>query len=282
MPRPGLTPALAAEPQDALESSIDAALAEALGTDVAAVEAADTEAAPAGSHDPLAPSRATARRRCARPRRPDARGKRTRGHWKRRARSTSPPLTPGTRLVQLGAFDDEAGARAEWASLQVRFGDLIAGEGAGAAGGAERRAHLRSAARPGFEDEDDARRFCSALLAENATCIPVTHRAMSPARRSSAALGPAARPSERAFFRDADPWGFILFARNVETPDQLRRLTADLRDAVGRDAPVFVDQEGGRVQRLRAPHWREWAPPLDTVRAAGAGRAARDAAARPA
>ena len=70
---------------------------------------------------------------------------------------------------------------------------------------------------------------------------------------------------EAAFFRDADPFGFILFARNVEDPVQLRRLTASLREAVGRDAPVLIDQEGGRVQRLRAPHWRDWAPPLDTV-----------------
>lgn len=77
--------------------------------------------------------------------------------------------------------------------------------------------------------------------------------------------GPRLGPEEAAFFRDADPFGFIIFARNVEDPDQLRRLTGDLRAAVGRDAPVLVDQEGGRVQRLRAPHWREWLPPLDTV-----------------
>ena len=76
--------------------------------------------------------------------------------------------------------------------------------------------------------------------------------------------------SEVAFFRDAAPWGFILFARNVETPDQLRRLTGDLRDAVGRDAPILIDQEGGRVQRLRAPHWREYLPPLDQVAMTGA------------
>jgi beta-N-acetylhexosaminidase len=77
---------------------------------------------------------------------------------------------------------------------------------------------------------------------------------------------------EAAFYREADPWGFILFARNVESPDQLRRLTGDLRAAVGRDALVFVDQEGGRVQRLRAPHWREYLPPLDQVAAtAGPG-----------
>jgi beta-N-acetylhexosaminidase len=81
--------------------------------------------------------------------------------------------------------------------------------------------------------------------------------------------GPALGDAERAIFAETAPWGFILFARNVETPDQLRRLTGDLRDAVGRDAPIFVDQEGGRVQRLRAPYWREWLPPLDTVEAAG-------------
>ncbi len=75
--------------------------------------------------------------------------------------------------------------------------------------------------------------------------------------------------AERAFFQDTDPWGFILFARNVETPDQVRRLTSELRDAVGRDAPVLIDQEGGRVQRLRAPEWREWLPPLDQIVRAG-------------
>ncbi len=76
-------------------------------------------------------------------------------------------------------------------------------------------------------------------------------------------------PHEADFFRAADPWGFILFARNVEAPDQVRRLVADLREAVGREAPVLIDQEGGRVQRLRAPHWREWLPPLDQCEAAG-------------
>ena len=74
---------------------------------------------------------------------------------------------------------------------------------------------------------------------------------------------------EAAFFRDYDPFGFIVFARNIETPDQLSSLTAALRDCVGRDAPILIDQEGGRVQRLRAPHWREWTPPLDFVTAAG-------------
>lgn len=88
-------------------------------------------------------------------------------------------------------------------------------------------------------------------------------------------LGPHLSAAEAAFFADAAPVGFILFARNVEDPAQLRRLTGDLRAAVGWQAPVFIDQEGGRVQRLRAPHWREWLPPLEQVARAGPERAAR-------
>ena len=66
---------------------------------------------------------------------------------------------------------------------------------------------------------------------------------------------------ERQFFADADPLGFILFARNIESPEQVRRLTADLRAVVNRpDAPILIDQEGGRVRRLRPPHWREALP----------------------
>jgi len=66
---------------------------------------------------------------------------------------------------------------------------------------------------------------------------------------------------EARFFADADPLGFILFARNVESPGQVADLVLALREAVGRaDAPVLIDQEGGRVQRLRPPHWRRRAP----------------------
>jgi beta-N-acetylhexosaminidase len=61
--------------------------------------------------------------------------------------------------------------------------------------------------------------------------------------------------AERSFLRDADPWGYILFGRNIDTPEQVKCLTASMREAVGRDAPVLVDQEGGRVQRLGPPQW---------------------------
>ncbi len=70
---------------------------------------------------------------------------------------------------------------------------------------------------------------------------------------------------ERAFFAKANPFGFILFDRNLEDHDQIRALTSDLRDAVGWAAPIFIDQEGGRVQRLRAPLATDWLPPLDHV-----------------
>ena len=64
---------------------------------------------------------------------------------------------------------------------------------------------------------------------------------------------------ERAFLREADPWGLILFTRNISTPDQVRALVADFRETLGRaDAPVLVDQEGGRVQRFGPPHWPEY------------------------
>jgi beta-N-acetylhexosaminidase len=66
---------------------------------------------------------------------------------------------------------------------------------------------------------------------------------------------------ERAFFREAQPWGFILFARNVADPAQVRALVSSLRETVGdARAPVLIDQEGGRVARLKPPHWRAHLP----------------------
>jgi len=67
--------------------------------------------------------------------------------------------------------------------------------------------------------------------------------------------------AERAFFSEEQPWGLILFGRNVESPDQVRTLVGDFRACTGRpDAPVLIDQEGGRVQRLRPPHWPSFPP----------------------
>lgn len=66
---------------------------------------------------------------------------------------------------------------------------------------------------------------------------------------------------ERDFLREAGPWGLVLFKRNIESREQVIRLVQDFRDAVGRaDAPVLIDQEGGRVQRLGPPHWPVYPP----------------------
>lgn len=73
--------------------------------------------------------------------------------------------------------------------------------------------------------------------------------------------GTALTDDERAFLRDQRPWGFILFKRNIDTPDQVVRLVEEMRAAVGQPgAPVLIDQEGGRVQRLQPPHWPVYPP----------------------
>ncbi|MET3664529.1 beta-N-acetylhexosaminidase [Caulobacter sp. 1776] len=87
---------------------------------------------------------------------------------------------------------------------------------------------------------------------------------LSGASSSAAILGCAGTTltaDEVALFKDVKPWGFILFKRNIADPEQVRALTAALRATVGRDdAPILIDQEGGRVARLQPPHWRIYPP----------------------
>jgi beta-N-acetylhexosaminidase len=89
--------------------------------------------------------------------------------------------------------------------------------------------------------------------------------------------GKALTAAERALYREADPLGFILFARNIGEPGGVKALVADMRNCVGRaDAPVLIDQEGGRVARLKPPHWRKAPPALafvERARAQGEGAA---------
>ncbi len=82
---------------------------------------------------------------------------------------------------------------------------------------------------------------------------------MTPAAVIFGCAGTRLTEAERRLFAATDPLGFILFGRNVESPEQLAGLVRALREAVGRQAPVLIDQEGGRVARLGPPHWR--APP---------------------
>src|SRR6202167_1061501 len=72
--------------------------------------------------------------------------------------------------------------------------------------------------------------------------------------------GPELTDEERQFLRDAQPWGLIVFSRNIAGSDPLRRLIGEFRSLVGRDAPVLIDQEGGRVQRLGPPQWPSYPP----------------------
>ena len=71
-------------------------------------------------------------------------------------------------------------------------------------------------------------------------------------------LGTSLTADERAFFRDARPWGFIVFKRNTQTPEQTAALTAEMRETVGWHAPILIDQEGGRVQRMGPPNWPKY------------------------
>ena len=78
-------------------------------------------------------------------------------------------------------------------------------------------------------------------------------------------------PSERDFIRDADAAGFILFKRNCDNHDQLLRLTDTLREISGRDdVPILIDQEGGRVARLKPPHWPAYPAPALVAALGGA------------
>ena len=74
---------------------------------------------------------------------------------------------------------------------------------------------------------------------------------------------------EKAFFAEVRPWGFIVFRRNVDSPEQMRALTDEMRDCVGdADTPVLIDQEGGRVQRMGPPHWAKYPPAAAFLEAA--------------
>jgi beta-N-acetylhexosaminidase len=89
--------------------------------------------------------------------------------------------------------------------------------------------------------------------------------------------GLAITAEEVAILRATPPAGVILFRRNVESPDQLRALTAAIREELGEEAPILVDQEGGRVARLRPPHWPAF-PPASVFEQAPSARAAANAA----
>ena len=83
--------------------------------------------------------------------------------------------------------------------------------------------------------------------------------------------------AEKEFFAEVRPWGFILFRRNIDSPEQVRALTRELRDCIDNaDAPILIDQEGGRVQRMGPPHWPKYPPAEAYLKAAEDPMAARE------
>lgn len=160
------------------EVAVDAALAEALGEIPVEYPVADTVALELPSEPAPEGAITVSIRPKARP------GARSAAVPVAEAAQTLPvptevdpaTLTPGTRLVQFGTFDTAEEARAEWSRLQGRFGELMAAKAMvvqPAESGGRTFYRLRA---HGFEGEDDARRFCSAFVTEDAVCIPVPHK----------------------------------------------------------------------------------------------------------
>src|SRR5215831_2104886 len=84
---------------------------------------------------------------------------------------------------------------------------------------------------------------------------------MAPRAFITGLSGPAITADERVFLRTMAPWGLILFKRNLQSPEQAKALVSEFRDLVGvTDAPVLIDQEGGRVQRMGPPQWPAYPP----------------------
>lgn len=172
----------AAAPEATTEDAVAMALAEALGNAAPLAPLADMEALGTESAESVDESAAPVVRPRPRPTTAVASAAVVSGVEPVSAAVSVGPeidvasLTVGTRLVQLGAFDSAEIARAEWVKLRDRFGDLMTGKSLvvqSAQSGGRTFYRLRA---HGFGGEDDARRFCAALLAENAACIPVAHR----------------------------------------------------------------------------------------------------------
>lgn len=181
-------PVLAAEPKaesaNPTEVAVDAALAEALGEipgdlpeDVAALDAPEVDLATVPAPEGGLALSPRPKPRPARASTPAPAPAAAPAVAEVAAVEVDPATIPvGTRLVQFGAFDTEDAARAEWARLESRFGDVMAGKALvlqPAESGGRTFYRLRA---HGFEDEDDARRFCSAFAAQGTICIPVPQR----------------------------------------------------------------------------------------------------------
>ncbi len=142
-------------------------------------------------------------------------------------------------------------------------------------GRSRRQGHLLPRAGRSVREPEEAIDFCSSLKAAggHASSRRINGAELDPClrKRLSRADGGARihhglvghrhrRRTSAAFLREADPWGLILFKRNIDDPAQVDGPDGEISRHLGRDAPVLVDQEGGRVQRLGPPHWPAYPP----------------------
>ena len=180
-------------------------------------------------------------------------------------------------MVQVSSQKNEADAQASYRALQGKYPSVLGSQSpvVKRVDLGEKGVYYRALVGP-FSSADQATQFCSNLKAaggRSASSKEINGRFLDPMslmrpnrphgepRIHHRRIGTELTAAEREFIRAERPWGFILFKRNIETPAQVSALVAELRDIVGdADAPVLIDQEGGRVQRLGPPHWPVYPP----------------------
>ena len=174
--------------------------------------------------------------------------------------AAAPAPSGHAATVQLAALTSEEAARGEWQALTKRLPDLLGGRQPSYSR-TEHDGHTFWRVRTsGFSDAAQARGFCEKVRAKGLGCSVTELARAGRQSRHRRYRRTALLAEEAALFRALPPAGIILFARNIQDPDQLARLTAALRAVLPADADMMVDQEGGRVARLRPPHWRAHPP----------------------
>ena len=167
-------------------------------------------------------------------------------------------------MAQLGGFDEDVVATIQLENLKKIHSDLFLSKDLfidEVNNGAEIKYILKV---KNFIDINDVESFCMALKKAQHLLCPINCKIMISNSIIFGCEGTCLTKEERFFFKDANPWAFILFSRNLDSPNQIKTLCNDLRDCVGSNVPILIDQEGGRVARLKAPIWLDWLPPLDS------------------
>ena len=160
-------------------------------------------------------------------------------------------------FIQLGALSSRGAAERAWRDARAKNPKLLGNRRLTVeqANVPKKGIYFRVQSGP-LADANAAKQLCDALNRRKQAFRRATEIDMPTATIFTCA-GPELTADETAFFKEVEPFGFILFANNIETPEQVRSLTDPMRKCVDReDAPVLLDQEGGRVARLQPPQWR--------------------------